>query len=82
MTVRDIFQAYGMAYLSKYADNIPVNHRKVIHAIMDCLNFNKWELFFAAVLPAVILLRYTNPAVTDTVLPVRDKRLPIGFLNA
>ncbi len=23
MTVRNIFQAYGMAYLSKYADTIP-----------------------------------------------------------
>jgi len=36
MTVRDIFQAYGMEYLNKYADTIPVNHRKVIHSIMDC----------------------------------------------
>ena len=74
MTVRDIFQAYGMAYLSNYADTIPVNHRKVIHAIMDCLNFNEWELFFAAVLPAVILLRYTNPAVTDTYLPCQGQK--------
>ncbi len=36
MTVRDIFQTYGMAYLNKYADTIPDNHRKVIHDIMDC----------------------------------------------
>lgn len=82
MTVRDIFQAYGMAYLNKYADTIPVNHRKVIHAVMDCLNLNKWELFFAVVLPAVILLRYTNPAVTDTVLLAREIKLTSGFLNA
>ena len=82
MTVRDIFQAYGMEYLSKYADTIPVNHRKVIHAIMDCLNIREWELFSAVVLPAATLLKYINPAVTDIVLPVRDKRLTIGFLNA
>ena len=35
---------------------------------------NKWELFFAAVLPAVILLRYTNPAVTDTYLPCQGQK--------
>ena len=36
MTVRDIFQTYGVAYLNKYTDTIPDNHRKVIHDIMDC----------------------------------------------
>ena len=40
-----------------------------------------WELFSAVVLPAATLLKYINPAVTDIVLPVRDKRLTIGFLN-
>jgi hypothetical protein len=35
-TVRDIFTAYGQAYLQAFGDRLPANHREVIQAIAHC----------------------------------------------
>jgi len=66
MTIRDIFQTYGMAYLNKYTDTIPDNHRKVIHDIMDCRTERMGTILCT---------------VTGTARHVKEKRLMIGFLN-
>jgi hypothetical protein len=36
MSVRDIFLAWGQAYLDTFASRIPARHRKVIRAIINC----------------------------------------------
>ena len=36
MSVRDIFLAWGQAYLDNFASPIPARHRKVIRAIINC----------------------------------------------
>jgi len=35
-TINSIFQTYGPEYLQQYGTNMPLNHKKVIHAINDC----------------------------------------------
>jgi hypothetical protein len=35
-SVRDLFTAYGQAYLNAFGDRVPANHRKVIQAIVHC----------------------------------------------
>lgn len=35
-TVRDVFTAYGPAYLNAFGNRVPAKHRKVIHAIAHC----------------------------------------------
>jgi hypothetical protein len=49
--------------------------------ILWIAELKEWELFSAPATPAVTLLKYTNPAVTDTARPVKERRLMIGFLN-
>ena len=36
MSVRDIFQAHGQSYLETFGDSIPLQHRKVMRAIIQC----------------------------------------------
>lgn len=35
-TIKDIFQAFGPEYLTRFGDAIPGDHRKVINAIINC----------------------------------------------
>ena len=35
-TIKEIFTDYGPEYLMQYGTNMPLNHKKVIHAINDC----------------------------------------------
>ncbi len=34
--IKDIFVDYGPAYLDKFGDDMPANHKKVIDAIISC----------------------------------------------
>jgi hypothetical protein len=35
-SIQQIFRTHGAAYLERYGDHMPANHRKVIHAICNC----------------------------------------------
>jgi ssDNA-binding Zn-finger/Zn-ribbon topoisomerase 1 len=34
--IQDIFRSHGPAYIAKYGERMPANHRKTIEAIIDC----------------------------------------------
>lgn len=36
MTIKEIFQQYGPEYISCFGDDMPLDHRKVINAIINC----------------------------------------------
>ncbi len=35
-TIKDIFQAFGPEYMTRFGDAMPGDHRKVINAIINC----------------------------------------------
>ena len=36
--IQEIFKRYGSEYLDRFGDTLPLSHKKVIHAILNCRN--------------------------------------------
>jgi len=78
-TIKNIFKEHGPAYLDRYGDRMPRQHKKVIRAIINCKT-DVFGVVFVSI-PAMIAASLSicrSHAVTATVQTVSTEKLASG----